>query len=350
MLLWCLSIWQSVDAAVVEDLFDVKIAVSDQSNSTQNRAFSQAFKQVLVKVRGNSDILANAQIKNTVTKSTRFVRSYTYEKEASQLYILISFDSVRVENLIRSAGFPIWDKRRLDTLVWLAIETDNGAKKLVTSEHFPLVLDVLEQQAQKRVVPLIKPLWDLDDRQALNIYDIWGGFSLHLNRASERYGVNSVLSARIYQAKDPDNNTPIINEWLADWTMLGNGKLIYGQVEAKDIHSVAQRIVDVLGDNLALQYAVDLSSFNSTDNKVELAINNIDSIRSYAKVLNLFESLSVISHATLIRQQGEKATFELALLGDVEDLKNVLNMDQNIQPVVDEFGQPIDELEFFWVK
>ena len=60
--------------------------------------------------------------------------------------------------------------------------------------------------------------------------------------------------------------------------------------------------------------------------------------------------MSVVNGATLIKQQGLRATFELDLLGDVEDLSNALSLDSKIRPVVDDFGQPIPGLEFFWVK
>ncbi|MEP0357138.1 MAG: DUF2066 domain-containing protein [Paraglaciecola sp.] len=350
VLFWCFSVWQPLQAAVIEDLFDARIAVSDQSNRAQSAAFAVAFKQVLLKVRGNRDILANGQVKQAISKPTRFIRSYSYENQESQLYIVVNFEPQRIETLVRNAGFPIWDKRRPDTLVWLVIESINGDKEIVNSEKFPESFEWLHQQGQLRGVRLIEPLWDLDDRQALNIYDIWGGFTLNLNRASERYGVNSVLSARIYQQKDPDNNIQASNTWIADWTMLGGGKLLSGQVSGADENVIVRKLVDDLADNLALKYAVDLTSINPNENKIELTFKNLKSMTDYAHVLEFLESLSVVSHGSLVRQVGEQATFELALLGTEDDLKAVLRLDKHVQAVLDEFGQPIGELEFFWVK
>ncbi|MEP1382567.1 MAG: DUF2066 domain-containing protein [Paraglaciecola sp.] len=347
---WCFNAWQPLHAAVIEDLFDATIAVSDQSNKVQSAAFTLAIKQVLVKVRGNSDILTDAQIRNAISKPTRFIRSYSYENRESQLYLLINFEPQRIETLIRNAGFPIWDKRRPDTLVWLVTESDNGAKEIINAENFPELFNGLHQQGRLRGVRFTEPLWDLDDRQALNVYDVWGGFTLNLNRASERYGVKSVLSARIYKAKDLDNENQLHSLWLADWTMLGDGKLLSGQVSAADHDSIAVKLVNVLADNLALQYAVDLASINPNENKIELKFNNLKSLTDYAEALEFLESLSVVSRGTLVSQVGEQATFELALLGTEEDLKTVLRLDKHVQAVTDEFGQPILELEFFWVK
>ena len=59
IVVFILSGWQTVQGAVIEDLFDAKIAVSNQSEKNQSNAFIQALKQVLVKVRGNRDILAD---------------------------------------------------------------------------------------------------------------------------------------------------------------------------------------------------------------------------------------------------------------------------------------------------
>lgn len=347
---WYFNAWQPIHAAVIEDLFDAKIAVSDQSNKAQSAAFAVAIKQVLVKVRGNSDILVNGQIRNAISKPTRFIRSYSYESQESQLYLLINFEPQRIETLIRNAGFPIWDKRRPDTLVWLVTESATGDKEIVNSEKYPGLFESLHQQGQLRGVPFIEPLWDLDDRQTLNIYDVWGGFTLNLSRASERYGVKSVLSARIYKAKDVNNENQLNSLWLADWTMLGDGRLLSGQVSAADHDSIAVKLVDVLANNLALKYAVDLASINPNENKIELKFNNLRSLTDYAKILEFLESLSVVSHGTLVSQIGEQATFELALLGTEEDLKTVLRLDKHVQAITDEFGQPILELEFFWVK
>ena len=84
LLLSWLVIGQGVKAAVIEDLYDANVAVDDQSERTQNNAISLGLKQVLIKVRGNNDLLTNQTIKSALTKATRFVRSFSYDKQGSQ--------------------------------------------------------------------------------------------------------------------------------------------------------------------------------------------------------------------------------------------------------------------------
>jgi hypothetical protein len=359
LLFWLVS-WQGVKAAVIDDLYDAKIAVDDQSDRTQNNAFSLAFKQVLIKVRGNNDLLSNPNIKSAITKATRFVRSYSYDKQESQLYLVISFDPKRVESVIRNAGFPVWDKRRPDTLIWLSIKSsENSARQIATPSEYSEIYQQLTKRAELRGINLMFPLWDLADIQALGIYDIWGGFSTQISNASERYATPSVLSARIYLSDNfasdisPSSiqtNTNPKTLWSADWTMIEGGGLLAGQVQGETSLTIADGLIDVLADQLSMKYAIDLAQIDRTDSKVQIVVNNIGSLTYYSLVLSSLESMSVVNGATLVKQQGTRATFELDLLGDVEDLTNALRLDSKINPVVDDFGQPIKGMEFFWVK
>jgi hypothetical protein len=348
---------QFVSAAVIDDLYDAKIAVANQSEKLQQQGFALALKQVLVKVRGNDDILNDQQIKRAITRATRLVRSYQYDQLDSQLYLVVNFDPQRVETVIRNAGFPIWDKRRPDSLVWLAI--DNGHTRETANQlQYPDIYAQFKEDAARRGIALIFPLWDLDDIQALDIYDIWGGFSNQINQASERYSVQSVLSARMYLASDNSSEIEPPNTfanqktelWLADWTMLENGTLLSGQVEGESQLVVSTKLVDTLANQLSLKYAIDLAQIELSQNRINIVINNVNSLVYYTQVLALLENLSVVNSATLISQQGERSIFELTLLGDVDDLNNALNLDNKIRPIVDDFGQPIGNLEFFWVK
>jgi hypothetical protein len=359
LFVWLIS-WQSVKAGVIDDLYEAKIAVDNQSQQTQNSAFGLAFRQVLIKVRGNNDLLTDQKIKSAMVNATRFVRSYSYDRQGTQLYLAISFDPQRVENIIRGAGFPVWDKRRPDSIIWLAIQPSvDSARQIVMPTEFSELYQQLNKRAAQRGIILMVPLWDLADIQSLGVYDIWGGFSTQISQASYRYAVPSVLSARIYLTgsqfsddafKSRDANVEISSLWTADWTMIEGGGLLAGQVQGDNPLIIAENLVNALADQLSLKYAIDFSQIERADNKVQVVVNNINSLTYYIQALNALENLSVVNHATLIMQQGPRATFELDLLGDVDDLSNALSLDNKIRPVVDDFGQPIAGLEFFWVK
>ena len=69
LFVWLISC-QGVKAAVIDDLYDAKIAVDNQSQQTKKSAFSLAFRQVLIKVRGNNDLLTDQKIKSAIVNAT----------------------------------------------------------------------------------------------------------------------------------------------------------------------------------------------------------------------------------------------------------------------------------------
>jgi hypothetical protein len=345
-------------SAVINDLYEAKIAVEDQSLSKQKIAIRQALREVLVKVRGNKDILDSPQIIKNISQASSYLRSYRYDEIERNLYIQLSFDAQSVEKMIRLAGFPVWDKRRPDTIVWLAVEDSVGfERRIVTADTDSALLEILSEGAKKRGIELIQPLWDLDDRQTLDLYDIWGGFTQQVIEASRRYGADAVLSARIYRGildsvEEHVPNTMTDEDsvvlWLADWQLSNDEQLFSGQLSAEQQPRLVAKIVDLLADQLSAKYAIDLSTRDPNSSNVELRIINLNSLETYVRVSKFLNSLSVVERASLMVQQGEEATFQLKLLGDKNDLINALALDSKVQPVLDEFAQPGEELEYVW--
>ncbi|WP_340679724.1 DUF2066 domain-containing protein [Paraglaciecola sp.] len=339
-----------VSAAIIEDLYDAKVAVVDQSEASQNAAIKQALKQVFIKVSGSQELLKHTHISKNLAKASTLIRLYTYEKNQNQLYLVVNFDQGKVQNAIRTAGFPVWDKRRPDTILWLAIEPAGQDKQLLNQELQPELIKRLKEQALKRGIKVVLPVWDLNDIQMVDVYDIWGGFIQKISLTSERYDVDSILSARIYRKSVDDiqmNHGPV---WLGDWTLMENGQLNSGQIQASEPEEVVDSIIDALATQLAVKYAISQLNRPLNAVKTQITITNINSISRYAAVLKFLNGLSVVSNAILLEQQGTRATFELELLGNKEDLLNTFRLDNKIQTVVKEGGQALNEMEFLWAN
>jgi hypothetical protein len=370
--LLCVAASFSAFSAVFEGLYDAKVLVENQSSSQQDSALKQGLSQVLLKVRGQKDLLRSAEIRRALSRATRYVKAYRYEQDNMDLYLVVNFDQEKIDTLVRSAGFPVWGQRRPDTIVWLAMQAHQDAQRAILKpDSAPDFYQRMSEQAQRRGIKLVFPLWDLDDLQNVSVYDIWGEFGQRMANASQRYGVSSVLSARIYQfdQNSSDNNqldsslseffsdeelAPIKQfkqgQWIADWTSVEDGKFVSGQLAVTDYAKISTRLVDAVADILAERYAIDIESNRVDAQMIEITINNVSSIEVYVEALTFLQSLSVVNTATLVQQQGSRGTFALSLFGDLEDLNNALSLDRNIQPVLDDFGQPLEGMEFIWSK
>lgn len=377
LMIVCFSASFNLCAAVIEGLFDATVPVESQASSIQNKAIKMGMGQVLIKVRGHKDLLKAADIRRGITRATRYVRAYRYEQDDTGLNLVINFDQEKIENLIRTSGYPIWGQRRPDTLIWLAMQNSSSdERQLLRTDDNPEFFQTMTEQAEQRGIKLAFPVWDLNDLQAVSVYDIWGEFAQRITEASQRYGVPSVMSARIYQfeedAQQNEHTTSELSEffqdeemaeiaqykqkqfkpgqWVADWTSIENGKFVSGQLAVDEFTELGPKLVDAVADILADRYAIDIEARNADIANTQITIINLDSIEAYVQVLEFLQSLSVVNTATLIRQQGNRGTFELTLFGELDDLNNAFNLDRNIHPVLDDFGQPLGNLEFIWRK
>ena len=321
--------------------------------------FQQGMKQVLIKVHGSDGILKDQQIRKAISQVTRYVRAYSYETVESQLHITINFDQDRIQELIRTAGYTIWGKRRPDSLVWLAMQSpDSNAKTYLTQDNQSQVYQGMTERAAYRGINLVYPLWDLDDVQNLGVYDIWGGFTQRIVDASQRYDVQSVISARVYQSHqaliDEEAGLETVEykpgQWLVDWTSIEDGQILSGQLVLNSFEDIAIRLIDELANQLSAKYAIDIDSLHSNQEKTKIVINNISSIETYVDVLAFLDSLSVVNSAILIHQKGSQATFELSLFGEYSDLNTAFKLENKVQPVRDEFGQSLNNAEYLWFK
>jgi hypothetical protein len=342
-----------VQASIVSGLYEAKVMIPDQLQRSRKKAETEAFKKVLVKVTGSKSVLKNALIIEEINKASIYLLSYSYETDENSLFYSAKFDQQNVERLITQNGFPLWDRRRPDTIAWLAIQPMNESKRYLASEsESSLITDSLFVAADDRGINISLPIVDLTDLQALSVNDVWAGFSATIKQASERYGTDYVLSARVYYLPVGDKTTvpqitPLDSDsWVADWTFQNSNSIESGKLIAKTDVALSTQLIDLAADILATKYAINTQ--NSLGNRAQLTLTNVDTLTRYNNIVDILGSLSVVSRVTLLTQQGSFATFELELLGDADDLANALSLDEKIKPTLSEFGQPTEDNHYIW--
>lgn len=363
-----------VNAAMVEGLNQGTVVVKDQANATRKRANRDALKQVLVKISGSTALLTHPAIKKRIAQADSLLRSYRFDNEKGQLLYKASFNQQRIEQMIFAAGFPIWDSRRPDSLIWLVSENPETYERSLLSEQVDSTFkQSLVAAANSRGLPITLPLMDLTDLQAINAFDVWGQFTATIESASARYKPEYILAARVYanhpvlpssaitakeqqqvnSAFDPSefsqvSQTSSDEPYALDWTLIRNGVTQSGQLTGADANSLVKQMVAMLADRLAQRYAIHMGG-QTGKQKVQIKLVNMSTIEQYIEVSRFLTSLSIVERATLVNLRGAESVFELDMLGQVADLRNILRLDDKIQPRLDEFGLPVSDLEYYWI-
>lgn len=275
----------------------------------------------------------------------------------------------KIDQLIRSAGFPIWSNRRPVTLLWLAKEDERGFERQLLTESLGSDLkQQIQSVAQDRGIEIVFPLMDLEDSARIGIDDVWGRFEDTILYASERYPVEGVLSARLYrvdkQLVNPQSETdetqdsqvtePPVTQvesntnWRLEWHFNQQGESFYYSLEQSEYLPLLTELVNWLANQLAEKFAVNSANTNNAQGPTLLNIVNVDSLSDYVGLQRFFESLTAVSKAELLSINGEQASFALHLLGSQLDLLNEIQLDSRIKRDVDEFGQAKTSLDFVW--
>ena len=105
----------SSHAEMVRDLYEAQVPVSSQSAQALERASREALSDVLVKVSGSVEVLANPTIAAAIRDARKQVQQYSYNKgegPGSELTARFEFDSSWVTRLVTEAGAPLWTANR----------------------------------------------------------------------------------------------------------------------------------------------------------------------------------------------------------------------------------------------
>ncbi len=315
--------WVGETAAERVDPFVASVPISDRTESARLAGFSRALEQVLIKASGDPAAVRSSGIDFGQARESVLQFSYTSlpdpgDPESEQLRLETRFDPNAVNRLMQQAALPVWPLERPTTIIWVVVN-DTGQRRLLSQRNDDrLLAEALQQVAKDRGVPIVLPLLDLSDQQAVDIADIWGGFPEQLQQASARYGANAVVTLRV------DGTS---NVWRTRWALDGAGQSGRWSTEDESLLTAVRQGMDRFAGELAANQRV--VSRPSTDNSGELRLRiyGIDSVTAYAQVQNYLQGLSVVKSATLSEAQGEVADFVVSGVQSTEALTQVISLD-----------------------
>lgn len=322
-------------AATVKGLYSQEVPVSGQGYQERADAMSQALAEVLVKVAGQREVLANRVVKSALAKPETYIRKFGFRSSSvdqdfspnRQQFLQAVFDEQAINRLLRSAGVAIWGQSRPSTLVWLAVESGGQRSIVNASGALPAVF---AESFQGRGLPVLFPLMDFEDAGAISTVDVWGGFTHKLQDASRRYGSESILTGRLSRVLSPDGLAQ--NErYNGRLTLIFRGMSQSVAVNGLDAVAVTQLAADLVGTTLSRHYAIDASDASG---KTLLVVENVASLEDYAALNKYLERMTAIREVSVHRVAGSTIELELVIDGSESQLADALALGRNLRPVV----------------
>lgn len=327
----------TTQAVEVEQLYSASvIAVDNKSNRDLQKV---AFAEVLVKVSGNATIAADPVIKKALLNAREYLVKQAEEHVDGERYLQTSFNAKKVDRLLRGSEFGVWSQNRPQQIVWLVVDEDfNRSVRGETDTDYAEFIDAIKAQANKRAIPVLFPVMDLDDQLQVSSSDLWGQFTDPVELASARYAADNYIIAKIIKQND---------DYKLTWSMYGRRNSnqafeiwLTGQGQG-ELANIGTALTDSLANHLAERYSVKASGNNEV---VYLNVDAVTGIADYAKLIEMFSELSAVAQVDLEAVSGSSMQLKLVLLGTQQDLLMELSLDQRIKSSKNVF----DDVNFQW--
>ena len=337
LLVLLLVVAQKLDAVTLENLYQAEVLSESQSDAQRRIDTSEGLSQVLTRVSGRSDILQNPVIVAALKTPEQYYSEFSYARveavndaaaalpqpgldplpaETPRQVMRIRFAPSLIAKILREADLPVWGSNRPSVLSWMAIDDESG-RQVLGEANPSLFAKTLNQAARARGVPLLLPLWDLEDSRGVSSSEIWGRFLGRIEAASKRYSPDKIL---VFRAE-----SEFSNQWRGDWSLGEGGQWRSGTVYGESQAQLATALVGVLASVLSEQYAV-----TSTRSEVRLTVEGITEIQDYAEVSRYLEGLTQVMSVQPIRILTDMVEFKLRSEGEVQQIIDVIALDRKL--------------------
>ena len=337
LLVLLLVVAQKLDAVTLENLYQAEVLSESQSDAQRRIDASEGLSQVLTRVSGRSDILQNPVIVAALKTPEQYYSEFSYARveagndeaaalpqpgldplpaETPRQVMLIRFAPSLIAKILREADLPVWGSNRPSVLSWMAIDDESG-RQVLGEANPSLFAKTLNQAARARGVPLLLPLWDLEDSRGVSSSEIWGRFLGRIEAASKRYSPDKIL---VFRAE-----SEFSNQWRGDWSLGEGGQWRSGTVYGESQAQLATALLGVLASVLSEQYAV-----TSTRSEVRLTVEGITEIQDYAEVSRYLEGLTQVMSVQPVRVLTDMIEFKLRSEGEVQQIMDVIALDRKL--------------------
>jgi len=369
-----------VQASTLKNLYEVGVPVMSQGSVEQKQASKDAFEILLVRITGRRDLAGTEIGRRMIENARQYVSSFRYEVIEEQVFeapgfsqveivektdfeeeqvessldeegnvtdveeeagiqfdekptqkLVVSFDERAVKGMLWKQKLPVWGKTRPSTLLWVAIQ-DANQRLLLDANESTALLAHIQKHAEKRGVPMLFPLLDLEDQINLNVTDVWGAFKEPIKKASIRYQPEAILSARLFL--DP------FGVWQTRWTLHQGDDEVDWQVAAVDLETAVVDGIDQLADKLAQQYAHISSAQDDSD--FLIYVTDVNNLADFVKVNKYLSALSSIKRAEVAQVKGNELVFKLDLRSSASALKQAINLGKVLFSAEDPFAPEVD--------
>uniref|UniRef100_A0A486XMU8 DUF2066 domain-containing protein n=1 Tax=Rheinheimera sp. BAL341 TaxID=1708203 RepID=A0A486XMU8_9GAMM len=326
---WVMLFWVNSAVAQVADLYRADVAAASERNVWQQHALVQ----VLHRVSGNSAIVNNAAVQAELKNAAAYIKQFETQRQADGSNTMrVLLDAEKVNQLLTQQGIPVLGALRPQTLVWL-VQQQQGERQFVRQSTHNLN-QLMQQAFDYFALPMLMPLYDIDDLLSLTETDVWAGFWQPIFQASQRYPADVVVAATILTE---EQSGQVI--YRMNWQLQQEGRTYRVDLSAESEAELMQQFAASLAEHLAKRYATVMSAEGEIS--LLLEIQQVPTLADIVRVQRDLAQLVGVTQVTVIHYQQSNVRFELRTNVSAESVKNALRFNKMLQSIVQDASSPL---------
>lgn len=310
-------------AGQVTNLYQADVAADGDASRWQQ----EALQQILVRVTGKADIVSQPALSAELKQASSYIKQFEAIRHADGNRMRVLLDATKVNQLLQENDIAVWGALRPDILVWL-VQQEGGNRSFVRSAEQPLNTAIKQAFAQA-ALPLLQPLYDMDDLLGLSETDVWAGFWQQINQASVRYRPDVIVVAAVDRIQQDNSQL-----WRLSWQRQDDGRTFRDEVTADNEAALMQSFAAVLSAQLAERYASVMSAQGNADYVIE--VKNLTDLAALVQVQTLLQQVVGVSEATIARYDNSAAYYQLSSNISADGLLNALRFNPRLRVMQNE--------------
>ena len=309
------------------DLYRARVIAEERGNL--DLALAQAMRSMLVRLTGLRRPENSPGVKEAIASPERFVQQYLFESGAG-VGLAVTFDRGAVDRLVEQLGLGRWSRVRPRVIVWLAVEDDRGRKSFVDSAS-PAAA-AIDEPARERGMPFILPLLDIEDRMTLPVSTLWGGFPEPIQRASQRYAADAILTGRVWRGES--------GLWKARWTLFGELTRDF-RTSGESLDAAITEGMHEVVDRFAARFARRGEAAAAAP--VPIAVAGVERLEDYARLLRYLASIDIVETVQVERAEASRLRIVVRAKGGRPALAELIALGRTLAPVRERSGEDGEE-------
>jgi hypothetical protein len=292
------------------ELYQAIVPFADRCETAPSAAFQSALQIVLVRVTGRRSADEDPALAPLLGNARRYVQQC---RSTADKQLWVAFDGPAIERWLTQNGQPLWGHERPTTFVWLTAQTGPQAGTVITAEDTSDLKAAIDAAASLRGVPLLWPSAADLQRDHLDYGGVNGSAPAVLADIGHRLGGEGILIGRA------NGNNALAS---VRWTHL-----------FQDRSSEYSGTLE--GVNRTADLYAQLFAATGTLAPVDIEVTGVGDLREYANLESYLESLTFISHVSVVALTGDTIRFRLATRGGADSLRRTLSLNGRLQPIAD---------------